>query len=122
MNTTDIPKQVWDVLKEVELFSKDLTPEPRADPMICDANIKMSPEEMEFLRQHVDLVDFQIQLERMIAKEKYGSGNKDEEKFDSGINCSESDDDDNDDTNLGLGVLADRVAAEAAMIYVKREK
>ena len=77
-NIKDIPAAVWDILKDVKLFNQDLEPEPPADPMICDDRIKLSSDELNFLRRgprfmmrvEADLTDFQICLEKMIAKEK----------------------------------------------------
>ena len=128
INNKSIPRDVWEVLKNVELFNDDLDPQPPADPMICDVNIKLSPEEMDFLRrgprfmlrQQTNLTDFQIELEKMIAKEKFGDREKEDEEYDSGISSGESD---TEDSSCGdLEFLSDRVAAEAAMVYLKKEK
>ena len=128
-NNKDIPKEVWEVLKDVVLFNEDLEAEPPADPMICDNKINLSKEEMQFLRrgprfmlrEKVNLTDFQIQLEKMIAREKYGRG-RDEDDNDSGISSGESDCEDSDDSDRDLKLASERIAAEASMIYVKRDK
>ena len=133
INNKGIPREVWEILKDVELFNTDLDPQPPADPMICDANLKLSTEEMDFLRrgprfmlrQQTNLTDFQIELEKMIAKEKFGASEKDEEEVldsdsDSGLGSGESD---TDDSNSGdLEYLSEKIAAEAAMVYLKKEK
>ena len=63
----------------VNVFVGDLVPEPSADPMVCDPNIKLSHSEMAFLRrgprfmvrQELSLNDFKTELEKMVAKDKY---------------------------------------------------
>ena len=126
-NNRDIPVGVWEVIKDVRLFREDIEPELPADPMICDRSIKLSSEEVEFLRrgprfmlrQKVDLTSFQIELEKMIAREKYGQSNKDEEEYDSGIS---SENEDTESTDNSLDELSEKIAAEAAMVYIKRNK
>ena len=128
-NNDDIPKEVWEVLEGVELFNEDIEPEPPADPMVCDSSIKLSDEELKFLRrgprfmlrQKVNLTDFQIELEKMIAKRKYNESNN-EDGEDSGISSGESDDEESGTDNDKLEALSERIKAEASMVYMKREK
>ena len=44
-NNKDIPKDVSEIVSGVNIFTEGLVAEPSTDPMICDANIRLSKNE-----------------------------------------------------------------------------
>ena len=78
-NFQDIPEEVREWISGVNIFNNELTPEPSIGPMICDPSIKISKNELAFLRrgprfmvrQELNLYDFKTEVEKMIAIEKY---------------------------------------------------
>ena len=75
----DLPEDVWELVGGVNIFNGPLLPEERADPMICDRNIKLSKSEIAFLRlgprfmlrQTLDELDFKTDLNKMVVKERF---------------------------------------------------
>ena len=78
-----MPGDVWNVLKDVNVFNQEISPEPPAEPMICDKQIKLSSCEMAFLkrgpkfmlRPELNETDFAVDLHKMVIKEKYDKMN-----------------------------------------------
>ena len=76
---SQLPCEVWDVVRDVNVFNTEVSPEPPAYPMICDKSIKLSKCELAFLkkgpkfmvRQELNETEFLVDLEKMIFKEKY---------------------------------------------------
>ena len=66
-------------------------------------------------RQEVDFTDFQIEIEKMIAKEKYNASNNGEEDEDSGISSGE-------ETDTETEEMSEVIEAKASMVYEKSEK
>ena len=75
----DIPEDIWELASGVNIFNRALSPEERADPMICDNSIKLSKNELAFLRlgprymlrQTLDELEFKTDLNKMIVKERF---------------------------------------------------
>ena len=88
----DAPKETMEVLDGVNVFTKaDVVPEKPQDPMVCDRSIVLSEEEMMFLRRgpkfmmrtKSDRNEFELEVLKMIAKEKYSNPDGTMEKPDS---------------------------------------
>ena len=48
---SDIPNETWEIAQGVNIFNEELIQEECADPMICSEDIKISQDELDFLRK-----------------------------------------------------------------------
>ena len=78
------PPETSEILSSVNIFSEmqnSVIPEESLGPFICDPAIKLSENELKILargpkfmvRDEINQEDFEVELERSIAKEKYDS-------------------------------------------------
>ena len=73
-----IPRDIWDILENVNMFNKTVSPEQPADLMVCSESIKLSRCERAFLRKgpkfmirkELNESEFVVDLHKMIIKEK----------------------------------------------------
>ena len=137
-NLQAIPEEVLNIVSGVNIFKSELTPEPSADPMVCDPSIKLSKCEMAFLRrgprfmmrQDLNLNSFKTEIEKMVAKEKYDKTNYDQLDGSSSTLLSEHKLDSNSsllsehklDSKHGLTREEKTLEAKANMVYDKSEK
>ena len=121
-----VPREVWAVASGVNIFHTNITPQECADPMICSKNIKLSKDEMNFLRKGPRFMlrttgresDFVVELEKMVIKDKYEATRDGRD-----MNDSMSDRLANKDESTGdLDALTDEIEARAGMMYSKRDK
>ena len=79
-----VPNCTEDLLSEVNIFDPNQTsvePEKSDEPFICDSSIKLDENERAILakgpkfmlREELDINDFNLELETMVAKKKYDS-------------------------------------------------
>ena len=149
MSLRGIPESVWEVARGVNIFKTDVVQEECADPMICSKNIKLSPDEMNFLRKgpkymmrvSTNDTDFLVELEKMVVKDKYeASSDGRSDSFDgysdqrtSVFNshsmmgskperCAVNKDAAVDEDDDKLAALAEDIEARAGMIYIKKDK
>ena len=112
----DLPPEVNEIIKGVNIFQSDLEPEKSADPMICDKNIKLTKCELAFLRrgprfmlrQNTNDKDFCTELGKMIVKQKY-------DQLENGDGMSDTEEDD-------LKEEERKIVAESGLTYDKETK
>ena len=118
----DIPWEAWELLQGVNLFNgSQLSPEPKADPMICSPDISLSKDELAFLkrgprfmmRQEMNEKEFRAELEKMTVKAKLNDLNNIPTNDESSSSL---------DSSVSLTEEAERECAKAAMVYLKSEK
>ena len=119
-----VPREVWDISNDINIFHTDIFPQECADPMICSKSLVLSTE-MNFLRkgpkfmlrQNSKESDFVIELEKMVIKDKY-KANKDGRD----LGTTESDGTNSrKEAETDISALADAIEARAGMTYCKRD-
>ena len=121
-NNKDIPKDVLEIVSGVNIFTEDLVAEPSADPMICDPNIRLSKNELAFLRrgprfmvrQELNINDYKTECERMIAIEKY-------DKIETEVD-QDTDPDSPTDEDVTLTKAEKVIMAKSSLVYDKSNK
>ena len=86
MMDDELPEEVKKFTDGINIFTKDLEPEPPIGPMICDKNIKLDEDELKLLtkgpkfmkRNDIDINEFVVEVEKMIVKHEY---NRDDDKI-----------------------------------------
>ena len=88
------PAHTSEILSRVNIFSQDqysVRPEPSIGPFICDESIKLSPDELKILsrgpkfmvREELSSDEFDLEVEKMVAKQKFNDAFKSEDDLSS---------------------------------------
>ena len=120
-----IPSDVWNIAKNINIFHTEVYPQECADPMICSRDIKLSTDELNFLRKGPKFMlrqdgnenDFVVNLEKMVIKDKYEASSDGRDLDATDHNVTESSEDSSDD----LKALAGEVEARSGMVYSKKD-
>ena len=97
----EAPAELCEYLSNVNIFSKSqhkVKPEPPTGPFICHESIKFDEKELSILnkgpkfmiRSDLDENEFELELEKMVAKKKFNSAFKDKDDFSEPSNPADS--------------------------------
>ena len=118
-----LPDDVWEYVKDIDVFKKDVKPEKPADPMVCSQQIKLSRCERAFLmkgpkfmvRDELDTNEFLVDLQKMIIKEKYDKAGKEDDEENEEGNHQKSRLEEKEDLTTRI------VEAKACLVYDKED-
>ena len=112
--------KVRHLLKNLDVFNKQVDQEPPLGPLICHPDIKLTKNEMSVLskgpkymiRREVDVDEFKLEVEKCIAKQNYNDGDDDTIPAD----------DEKENETSSLDSIAERIELESKMLFNFREQ
>ena len=113
--------EVRHLLKNLDVFKKQIDPEPPVGPLICHPDIKLTKNEMSVLnkgpkymvRRQIGIDEFRLEVEKCIAKQNYNDGNDDA--------ISIEGDEKKEDETSSIDSLVEKIEIESKMLYNFRE-
>ena len=123
-----IPEETRTLIQGVNVFRRNVKPEPPLPPMVCSKDINLTDNEMAFLckgprfmmRPKLDLVEFETELEKMVVKRKFREKEEEEEEVGNGERAPKLTTTKEEDKITKR--QEEKLEAQARMVYNKESK